>query len=280
MDSKFPIKGRYIVAVWLIPFLYLPGINEIYTLIQADSEWYWYDITYYYYFHFISAAVLVILVISSKVSWSSMFRRPLNADFQPAIKLTVFIFIFSIAAAFALFYPLSYMIPEFVNYWFIELPPIIYTSQGQYPFLPNLLSFLSLVILAPVIEEFTFRGVLLHRWSEKWGTLNAILISSLLFGILHPDPIGAAAFGIAMCVIYMKTQTLIVPIICHGLNNLVVWFMEVGYVIWLGPDYSYTLEEFQAEWTIGLSAAAISAVWVYVYLQGKQSQKGLTLPKI
>ncbi len=206
MDSNFPIKGRYIVAIWLIPFLYLPGTELIYNSIGIASEWYWYDIAYYYYFHAVFSAFLVILVTSQKLPWKKMFQKPRQEDFKPSIKLTAFVFIFSIAGAYALFYPLSFAIPEFVNYWFIDLPPLIYSSQNQYPFIPNLLNFLSLVVLAPVIEEFAFRGVLLRRWSQKWGAVNAILISSLLFGVAHPDPIGATAFGIAMCVIYEDTN--------------------------------------------------------------------------
>ncbi len=80
--------------------------------------------------------------------------------------------------------------------------------------------------------------------------------------------------------LYMKTQTLIVPIICHGLNNLVAWFIAAGYVAWLGPDYVYTLESFQTEWPIGLSAAIIALAWGYIYLQSEKSKKVWALPKI
>ncbi|MEW8430400.1 MAG: CPBP family intramembrane metalloprotease, partial [gamma proteobacterium symbiont of Ctena orbiculata] len=115
---------------------------------------------------------------------------------------------------------------------------------------------------------------------EKWGINRAILISSLLFGAAHPDPIGAAAFGVAMSVLYLRTQTLLVPMFCHALNNLVVWLYEAGYAIALGPDYENTLEEFQSSWTIGLACAVIVLIWASLYLKGKVRYRAWSLPKI
>jgi len=280
MDSTFPIKGRYITAIWLLPLLYLPGVNFVYNFIDPSKEWYWFDIAYYFYYYSIFAACMAILITCHNISWRLMFQKPASADYLPSIKLTTFIFIFSIAAAYALFYPLSFLQPEFVNYWLIELPPVIYSSQQQFPILPNALSFIALVILAPVIEEFAFRGILLHRWSHKWGINKAILLSSLLFGITHSDPIGAIAFGIAMCIIYLKTQTLVIPMLCHAINNLVFWLSEVGYIVWLGPDYVYSIEDFQEEWPVGIVAALVVAVWAYTYINSEKSQQVWRLPKI
>ena len=109
---------------------------------------------------------------------------------------------------------------------------------------------------------------------------RAILASSILFGIGHPDIIGAAAFGIAMSILYLRTRTLMVPIVCHGLYNLLVWLIEAGYCIWLGPDYEYSLEDFQDEWGIGLACAVIVIIWTQVYIAGGKSRKIWSLPEI
>lgn len=280
MDNSFPIKGRYITVLWLLPFLYLPGLNFVYGFIDPGKAWFWFDIAYYFYYHFIFLASMVILVFWHNIDWRLMFQNPAPDDYIPSLKLTTFIFVFSIAAAYAIFLPLSFILPEFVNYLYIELPPVIYSSQQQFPILPNVLSFISLVILAPIIEEFAFRGILLHRWSQKWGMNKAILFSSLLFGITHSDPVGAIAFGIAMCVIYLKTQTLVLPVICHAINNLVCWLIEAGYIVWLGSDYVYSIEIFQAEWLVGIVAALVVGGWVYVYIHSEKSRKVWRLPKI
>ena len=42
-----------------------------------------------------------------------------------------------------------------------------------------------------------------------------------MFGLFHVGFVGAFAFGVAMCLLYIKTSTLIVPMAAHFLNNLV-----------------------------------------------------------
>ena len=48
-----------------------------------------------------------------------------------------------------------------------------------------ILCFISIVILAPVLEEITFRKVLFIRLSRKLGFVISAVISSLIFGIGH-----------------------------------------------------------------------------------------------
>ena len=103
MDDTFPIKGRYILAIWLLPFLYLPGLNFIYEFTAPYKEWYWTDIAYYFYYYALFAALLTLLVYWHKINWRLMFQKPDSVDYLPSIKLTVFILIFSIAATYALF---------------------------------------------------------------------------------------------------------------------------------------------------------------------------------
>lgn len=81
-------------------------------------------------------------------------------------------------------------------------------------------------IIGPIAEEFIFRGVLLNRMMAKTSMWGGILISSVLFGILHADIIGAAIFGVVASLLYIKTNNLFVPILLHILNNSIV-------VIWM-----------------------------------------------
>lgn len=276
----FKTKGRYVVAWWLLPLIYLPGLGYIYSFISTDAQWYWYDISYYFYFQLSLALILISQLCWNKVNWKKMISIPTNGDFLPALKLTTFIFFFSLLAAYIVFLPLSYIAPEFVHYWFIDISSVIYSDENGYPRLPNLLSFISLVILAPIIEEIAFRGVLLHRWADKWNLTIAVLGSSLVFGVMHPDSVGAAAFGIAMCVIYLKTQTLIVPIVCHALNNFVSWVWAIGYEVENGPNYQYTVDEFRDEWILAFISLLVVCVWVYKYVHSKSVLGALKLPSL
>lgn len=77
----------------------------------------------------------------------------------------------------------------------------------------------TIAILAPVVEEFMFRGVLLKRMIGKTSVWGGILISSLLFGILHLDVIGAFLFGVVASLLYLRTNNLLIPILLHIINN-------------------------------------------------------------
>ena len=281
-DNPFStIKGRYLVVVWLVPLFYLPGADSILAAIGEDWQWHWRDLFYGYYSHLLSAATLLVLAAYGRLHWPSLFgTRVVAADLVPGLKLTLYLFLFSIAAAYLLFLPLSYVIPRFVDWWYISSAEVIYFDGYGYPLLANLLALISFVVLAPVIEEIMFRGILLHRWTQKWGLTKAVLVSSVLFGVAHTDPIGAVAFGIGMCVLYLRTQSLLVPIICHAANNLVVWFIEIGYRLFEGPDYEYTLEVFRDEWYIGLICGLSAIVWTLVFFRRPMKLRTWRLPVV
>ena len=77
------------------------------------------------------------------------------------------------------------------------------------------------VILAPVLEEGFFRGILVNRWGSRWGLPTALVASSIAFGVLHANPVGIGVVGLVAALLYLQTRTLIVPIVFHAANNLV-----------------------------------------------------------
>ena len=86
-----------------------------------------------------------------------------------------------------------------------------------------ILCFISIVILAPVLEEITFRKVLFIRLSRKLGFVISAVISSLIFGIGHGSLgiLGAIAFGIGCCILYRKYNNIAASITVHTVNNLI-----------------------------------------------------------
>ena len=86
-----------------------------------------------------------------------------------------------------------------------------------------ILCFISIVILAPVLEEITFRKVLFIRLSRKLGFVISAVISSLIFGIGHDSLgiLGAIAFGIGCCILYRKYNNIAASITVHMVNNLI-----------------------------------------------------------
>jgi len=80
------------------------------------------------------------------------------------------------------------------------------------------------VIMAPVFEEIIFRGIiqkgLINNGVKPW---KAILLASVLFGLIHGNPwqfVGATLLGCVLGVVYYKTKSLLLPMLLHGFNNL------------------------------------------------------------
>jgi membrane protease YdiL (CAAX protease family) len=80
-------------------------------------------------------------------------------------------------------------------------------------------------VVAPVAEEFFFRGFLfgvLRRWRGPWV---AVLLTSVLFGLVHAGsaspqylvPLGL--FGVALCLLRWRTGSLYPGMALHSLNN-------------------------------------------------------------
>ena len=96
----------------------------------------------------------------------------------------------------------------------------------------GLLMFLALVIAAPVLEELIFRGIILDGLLKIYSPARAIVISSLLFGLIHLNPwqfIGGAVAGGFIGWVYFHTRSVLAAILIHAVFNLTA-FVE-GYFI-------------------------------------------------
>ena len=116
-------------------------------------------------------------------------------------------------------------INEDLYYSYLELGERL-SWPAESPAIVHILMVISAVVLAPVVEEYIFRGILLSSWTVKWGATRAIIISSFIFAIFHIDPVGAFVAGVALCLIYFHTGSLLLVIFIHMINNgLAVIFM-------------------------------------------------------
>ncbi len=103
---------------------------------------------------------------------------------------------------------------------------------------------LTIAILAPVVEELIFRGLVLGHLLTKMKRPAAILLSSLIFGVIHLNPlqiIYAALMGALLAFIYVRSCSIWAAVFAHAGFNLVgviaQLFMDeptaAGYVLML-----------------------------------------------
>lgn len=85
----------------------------------------------------------------------------------------------------------------------------------------NTFTFISVVILAPIFEELIFRGMILNTLT-KYNKMFAIIVTSLLFGLLHlniTQAIPAFFMSLVLCYMYVQTDSILVTILAHAGNN-------------------------------------------------------------
>jgi membrane protease YdiL (CAAX protease family) len=82
------------------------------------------------------------------------------------------------------------------------------------------------VVMAPVVEELFFRGLVLRSAERRWGTAWAIAFSSVLFGITHFELLQLpplALFGAIAAILTVRTGRLGPAIWAHiGFNALAI----------------------------------------------------------
>ncbi len=191
-------------------------------------------------------------------------RIPKGFPWHSILGLVGLQILFSLATFFLIFIPISYALPEFVQE-ILQVPFFLSEAETSFPGLYNGWLIFVIVIVAPVVEELLFRGIILSRWANKWGAKRAIIFSSLLFGVLHLEgTLGMFVFGVVMALLYLRTRTLLIPIACHMLNNAVavalgIWDFGVG-------DLS-SLEDFRSMLWFAVIGLAIATPILFLYIR-------------
>jgi membrane protease YdiL (CAAX protease family) len=93
-----------------------------------------------------------------------------------------------------------------------------------------------IICIAPVAEEFFFRGFFYRALRSRYSVLVAALIDGIVFGIIHWDFSTAdglllvpplAALGFMFCLVYERTGSLYPVIALHALNNAIAFGVTV-----------------------------------------------------
>jgi uncharacterized protein len=84
--------------------------------------------------------------------------------------------------------------------------------------------------IAPVAEEFFFRGFVFQAFRRSWGIWLAAPASGLIFGAVHFDLdklVPLAILGTALAFVFHRTRSLIPCILLHALNNTIAFVVLV-----------------------------------------------------
>ncbi len=167
----------------------------------------------------------------SKIDEMAIRKEPEEKVAHKGILIFAPFFVGGIASVlFALF--IQKFLPKFFETYTNQPDLLKGMNFKEYPVEITLL-FISVVILAPIIEEFIFRGVFFNLLSKKKSTVFALVASSLLFGALHVvTAVPTAVIGFVLAFIYHKTGSLRLVILGHMANNFFAFMVSIlsGYI--------------------------------------------------
>ncbi|MBE7144477.1 CPBP family intramembrane metalloprotease [Bacillus paranthracis] len=149
-----------------------------------------------------------------RVAFSVFINRNETFNLVQVLYITIMLCVFSYGYLILYMYSFAWITPTFIMNALRE--PIM-DSTGGYVY-----QVIMVVFIAPIIGEFVFRGFLLQRFAAKWGTSIAIIVVAILFALLHVDFLGAVVFSIVLSIVYIRTNSLLMPIAIHMLNNAFV----------------------------------------------------------
>jgi membrane protease YdiL (CAAX protease family) len=83
------------------------------------------------------------------------------------------------------------------------------------------------VVLAPVVEELIFRGVIFSGFTKNFRPVWAVILSALLFALFHLNPwqLGPTfLLGLLLGFVRLRTGSLLAAIFTHALHNGMIFF--------------------------------------------------------
>jgi membrane protease YdiL (CAAX protease family) len=101
------------------------------------------------------------------------------------------------------------------------------TWLGKYDAMQIGVRILAVGLIYPVVEEFFFRGVFLSAARPKIGTAAAVIVTSVIFGLIHTQysfPVWAIADALLFALCRVSSGSIYLPMLFHVIGN--------SYAIW------------------------------------------------
>ena len=264
LKSRYWVLGTFLIAIVsvAVPYIALEAIQLLPSPAEAPISVPMIEIAVWAVFT--SAVLLLGRRQGLRMNFLFGQRLPAFSFFHTGL-LVFSLLLFSLGSFSVFFYLLSLIFPDYASQ--ILERDLLIGDSSRYPQMYNSLILFLLLIYAPFVEEVIFRGILLQRWSAKWGLPWGLCTSSLLFGLLHiNNPLGLTLFGLVMGLLYIRTRSLWMPILCHALNNLAAVGIN-GLSELTGGTEAYTIDDVRAGWWGGLILMGVSALFLLRFVR-------------
>lgn len=95
------------------------------------------------------------------------------------------------------------------------------------------IAIVSIVVLAPLVEELVFRYATMNILMKRFQETVSIIISALFFAIMHfdfPFIFGYFCIGVVLAFVYRRSNQLLVSYIVHAVMNFIVLIFQRIYI--------------------------------------------------
>lgn len=156
-----------------------------------------------------------------------MFVSIKKEDILPVI-------ILGLTAQFFLSYIIELLpIPEDIMNEYVQASSLALQNQNIF------LQIISIVVIAPFVEEIVFRGIILRKFENAVPIMLAVILSSCLFGLGHGQIVWiiyTAVLGILFSIVMLNKKSVVASILMHAVFNFSGLFIE------LIPRYHVTMK--------------------------------------
>lgn len=130
-------------------------------------------------------------------------------------------------------------------------------------------AFMKVAVVAPIVEELIFRGIILQGFRRNYNSFIAVFMSALLFALFHLNPWQFPAtfiLGLLLGWMVIRTNSIVLAILGHSINNSLV-LLNITY--WEDINtYSFFLLEKKDQYFISLLIALLSLIIIYFLSSG------------
>ncbi|MEG4941848.1 hypothetical protein [Microcoleus sp. F4-D5] len=197
-------------------------------------------------------------------------KVPDRYQWWPLVRLAIASVVFSIGLFRIFYYPLSFIVPSFVEQILTEKRNssiLIAALKSFSPALYYLQVALDNYVISPVFMAFFVISIPLHRCAAKWGNITAIIAMCLLWGTAaYKIFITMIIVLLIYAILYVKTRSLLVVIIFTMLQNISFTVWNLSYKIFWDNQTGSTLEIFRSQIQLGVLFFAFSAPWVIGFI--------------
>lgn len=140
-------------------------------------------------------------------------------------------------------------------------------------------AFMKVAVVAPIVEELIFRGLIFQGFRRNYNGFVAITMSALLFALFHLNPWQFPAtfvLGLLLGWIMLRTRNILLAILGHSINNLLV-LLSITYWDEISTHALYLLEK---ENRYYISVLVILFSFIFLYLFSRQNTAKSNIKKM